>query len=524
MNKRIFRLMSLLVIINALIFSFLLGIIFLRQFENQIKDGLKTLRISIMDTDGEVVFDNFSDVDELENHAERPEVIDAQKNDFGESKRYSDTLKETTYYYALRLSDNRILRFAFTSDSFYVIVYHFLQVIIICLLISLIFAFILAKKLTKRIIAPINEINLDSPSSKIYDELFPFIKKIETQKEEIAGQFLELEKRTDAIKIITENMKEGLLLLDEKGKVILANKIISEILEEKDITGRELIHICRDLEFTESINTCLAGSKSETLLKRNKYIYNVICSPVFYEQQSFGAIIFFIDITQQYDAEMQRKEFSANVSHELKTPLTTIAALSEMITNGTALENDTKPFAQKIFAQSKRLINIIEDIIRLSEFDEKTVAESFDYFNLSEVAKTVVNDLEEKAKAKNVFIEIVGKNEIFVTANRRMIDELIFNLVDNAIKYNVDNGKVIVHLKKTKSSYEISVSDTGIGISKEHLNHIFERFYRVDKSRSKKTGGTGLGLSIVKHVVEYHKGKIEIESKENEGTKIICIM
>lgn len=485
------------------------------------KDSLKTLRVSIINERGEVLFDNRTDSSALENHLERPEVIKALQNGVGESERVSDTLGEITYYYAMRLGNENILRLALTSHNVTAILYTFVPIAILCLALSAGIAFVVARRLTQRIIAPINNINLDAPELNEYEELVPLLKKIETQKQEISMQLAETRQRSETILTITGSMQEGLLLLNEKGNVLLANESALHILDIDDAVGKNVIVLCRDLPFFEHAKACLNGQKSEGILQRNECIYQVLFNPVLEEESVGGAVVLLIDVTDKYAAETQRKAFSANVSHELKTPLTTIAALSEMISDGTAKDMDVRPFAQKILLQSRRLIYIIDDIIKLSAFDEAAFQKEFTPFNLYGLANTVISSLQENAEEKNVAITLKGDEELTLTANMRMIDELLYNLLDNAIKYNREGGHITVSLTDMEGSVRISVTDTGIGIPKAALDRVFERFYRVDKSRSKKTGGTGLGLSIVKHVAEFHGGSVRLESEVNVGTTVV---
>lgn len=381
----------------------------------------------------------------------------------------------------------------------------------------------IAYKLTKKLIKPINNMNFEQTDTCVYDEFAPFMKKIKQQKNEITQQLLILENRANTIATITENMKEGILFIDQNGMILLANNSVSKIFNETNMTSKNILHICRDIDLMHKIKLCLEGESKEMRFERENKIYHIYFNPIRNNNEISGAIILFLDTTEKYEAEKQRREFSANVSHELKTPLTTISGLSEMIANGMVKAEDVSDFAKKISTQTERLITIIEDIIRLSQFDEGDILKEFSTFELKELADSVKNSLLVKARLRHVEIEIIGE-PISITANKRMIDELLFNLIDNGIKYNKDGGKVIIELADLSDFYKISVCDKGIGIPKEHLNRVFERFYRVDQSRSQKTSGTGLGLSIVKHIVEYHKGKIEIESEENVGTTISCFI
>jgi two-component system phosphate regulon sensor histidine kinase PhoR len=324
-----------------------------------------------------------------------------------------------------------------------------------------------------------------------------------------------------------------LLLIDRTGIVVNANNRAAEICGESEMLQRNVIHICRDLDFIRGVKICLAGTHVEIEIERGDRIYSVYFSPVFDGGEPGGGAILLFDNTAKYEMEKQRREFSANVSHELKTPLTSISAFAEMIESGMAKKDDIRGFAGKISVQSKRLISIIDDIIRLSEFDEGTTIQEKTEFDLFELALNTAEALREKSEEKQVTVSITGEH-LQITANKRMIDELLYNLIDNAIKYNIECGTVEVALSfddiPESAPYDeaegryciITVSDTGVGIPPEHQSRVFERFYRADKSRYRKTGGTGLGMSIVKHIAEHHNGKVELKSDENIGTTVTC--
>jgi len=512
MKKRVYRSMGLLIVILMLLMALLWGFAFAGQFSSQLTAGIRTLRVTIINESGTVTFDNMVDPAEMDNHLDRPEVAEALQKGFGESKRYSETLGETTRYYATRLSNGSVLRLAITTQSAAHFLARFIPVFLLCLGLAACLALIAARRLTRRITQPINDIDLDEPELIEYEELLPLVKKIAEQKREIAAQMAALESRANTIQAITGSMKEGLILIDSTGLVLAANQSALDIFGESDVTQRNIMHICRDLEFQQSVKTCLSGESAELTYMRGGRVYNVFFSP--------GVILFF-DITEKHEAEKQRRAFSANVSHELKTPLTSISALSEMLENGMAKEEDVQAFAGKISSQAKRLLNIIEDIIRLSEFDEGKINREYTRFDLYELVQSVIEALRAQADEKRVAVSITGEH-LHIKANRQMIDELLYNLIDNAIKYNKENGSVTVALSKEGSFCKIAVSDTGIGIAQEHQGRVFERFYRVDKSRSKATGGTGLGLSIVKHIAEHHGGRVELESVLGEGTSVVC--
>ncbi len=525
MKRRIFTYMCASVLLLAGILTVLWSVLLQDRYHAQFRDGLSTQRVSIIGANGAVEFDNAADPSEMDNHLNRPEVAEALEKGFGASERMSDTLGETTYYYAMRLPDGRVLRLSFTADTVQALLEGASLLFALCLAAALTASLLLANRLTRRIVAPLAAFNLeDAALPPPYDELAPFLGRIRKQKREIESSALALVERANTIKAINDNMKEGLLLLSRDGVVLTANPAALELFGAgEELVGKSILYASRDIELLEKVKLCLKGEKAMYSLSRGGNIYDVFLNPVLDRGERSGAILLFLDVTAQSLAERQRKEFSANVSHELKTPLTTISALSEMIVSGIAKQEDIQAFAEKIGAQSQRLIAMIEDIMRLSQFDEGGPLEEREEFDLSALAQTVVNSLAGKAAEKGVRVNVTGER-FSLSANRRMIDELMFNLLDNAIKYNKENGEVELSLIRNGDTCTISVRDTGIGIPKDQLGRVFERFYRVDKSRSQKTGGTGLGLSIVKHIAERHGGYAAVESRVGAGTKITCVI
>jgi len=420
-----------------------------------------------------------------------------------------------------------IVVFLFTSGRWNAETDIYLLVVAILLALVLVFAAVnaisMASELTKKIVKSIDKVSFEDTTFTDYHELVPYAAKIQTQRDELNEKIEELAGRSDTIDTITDNMQEGLILVDETGLILSANSTASDVFGEH-LERRNILHIYREAGFQKSVKKCLKGANVEMLMKREGRVYTVFFSTVFSDERREikGAVILFHDVTEQHRAETQRREFSANVSHELKTPLTTISALSEMIAQGMAKSEDIEVFAKRITEQSGRLLVLIDDIIRLSEFDEGATEREFSTFNLRDLAESVISSLRDNAGS--IEIELIGE-DFEISANYRMIDELLYNLIDNGIKYNNDNGKVTVSLSQDETGLcKISISDTGIGIAREHQDRVFERFYRADKSRSKKTGGTGLGLSIVKHITEHHGGTAQLESSQQQGTTVTCII
>jgi len=480
-------------------------------------------RITIISHDGQALSDSHAGADLSVNRGDRTEFIQAVNYGSGEAIRASATLGTDTFYYAIRLDNGNVLRLSRTLYSLGEVFTSSLPMLVVTTVAILIIAYFIARRLTRLIIRPLTQVDFENSiaDEMLYEEIYPYIKKIEHQKTENANQLTALRNRAETIDAIIGNMREGLVMLDEKGLVLAVNRGVLDIFgisAKHDVVGQNIGHIYRDPEFMQGVKQCLGGAFFEMNFLRNNRFYNAFLSPA-----SGGVIVFILDTTEQHKAETQRKEFTANVSHELKTPLTTISALSEMMANGMAKEDDVAQFSQKISDHTKRLMNIIDDIIRLSEFDESKVEKDFVKFDIYELAKTIVTSLQDKAAEKSVSVELTGQ-PLQIKANERLIDELLTNLIDNGIKYNKDGGNVAVDICLDNGKCKITITDTGIGIPAIHHNRIFERFYRVDNSRSKKTGGTGLGLSIVKHIAEHHNGNVILESAEGVGTTIVCYM
>ncbi|MCL2083373.1 MAG: cell wall metabolism sensor histidine kinase WalK [Oscillospiraceae bacterium] len=391
----------------------------------------------------------------------------------------------------------------------------------ICIMLSLgNLPLLFTRRIMRKIAGLINGFCIDTPPGETEcEELIPIARLIGRQEQEFQEQLEALKSRADTISVITENMREGLILINSNGIVLSVNKVLSDVFG--DIKQQNILHICRDLNFQQNVRQCLSGINSEIVFEWAGKTYNVHFDPVAMAEEISGAVILFVDVTERLKAERQRREFSANVSHELKTPLTSISALAEMIESGMAKKQDITGFAKKISAQTRGLIEIINDIIKLSEFDEGKADKGGIPFSLYALAQGVVDALKDNERG--VKIHLSGES-FTVSANRRMIEELLYNLIENGVKYNQDGGSVTIELSRENGMCKIAVSDTGIGIPEEHHDRVFERFYRADKSRSKKTGGTGLGLSIVRHTAEHHGGRVEIESSQGAGTTVICFL
>ena len=484
------------------------------------KLGSNRYRITWIKADGTVIYDTKNGADTMENHADREEVREALSSGEGEGTRYSSTLLENTMYCAKRLSDGTVLRISMSRASAGALAFGMIQPILIVLIVALALSGILANQISKRIARPLNDLDLEHPlENNTYDEISPLLNRINFQHKEIKSQVKELQQKKDEFNQITSSMNEGLVLLDNNGTILSINPAAQNILETDEYCiGKDFLTIDRRHDMSIAIQNALNNGKSEIRSEINGREYQFDISRIQSANKTIGAVLLAFDITERELAEKTRREFTANVSHELKTPLQGIIGSAELIEGGMVKPEDMPRFVSHIKEEAKRLVVLIEDIIRLSELDEGSEMPQSEV-NLLDIANEVKNDLDETAKAKNVSIQVSGKN-VVIEGVKRLIYEIIFNLCDNAIKYNKDGGKVDISVSETESNSVIKVKDNGIGIAPEERNHIFERFYRVDKSHSKASGGTGLGLSIVKHAVQYHNGTVTIDSQIGKGTEI----
>lgn len=487
-------------------------------------DGNTINRITWVDTDGTVLYDSYKNNESLENHLDRPEIRDALEKGSGQITRPSETLAEQTYYYAVRLSDDTVVRVASTTRSGWASFMQTIPWIVVLTVVIFCITMVLAEFQTKKIVKPINSLNLDSPEeAAVYDELSPLIGRIEKQNRTIQKQMDTLREKQMEFAAITENMSEGFIVVDSKAEVVSYNSSAMQILgvdEEAVPDSRvNILNFNRSAEFRETVDRALAGRHSEQNLELNGHCYQMIANPVLDEGKNKGAIIVILDITEKQGREELRREFSANVSHELKTPLTSISGYAEIMKNGLVKPEDMARFAENIYTEAQRLITLVGDIIKISQLDENAVDVEKSAVDLYQLSADVVNRLKGNADKQNITVTLRGEPAVIFGA-RQILDEMVYNICDNAIKYNKPNGKVTVTVKNEADHKTITVADTGIGVPESDKDRIFERFYRVDKSHSKQIGGTGLGLSIVKHGAIYHDAKVELESKEGAGTTV----
>ena len=547
MTKKIFQ--SILLVAGCVLLASLLIIMgFLYDYfggveENQLRDELNLAAAAVEDggtdylsrltadrcrltwiaADGSVLYDTRTDAEGLENHASRAEVSQALTTGTGESTRYSSTLMEKTMYYAQRLDDGTVLRISISRATVGMIAVGMIQPLLIVLIVALILSGLLARRLSRRIVDPLNSLDLEHPlDNDAYEELSPLLKRIHRQHVEIQTQLRELREKTDEFTQITGSMREGLILLDEHGSILSINAAAQMLFgADAQCVGRDFLTIERSHEISAAIQAAVTDGHSEVRAERAGRVYQFDISRITSDGKLLGTVILAFDITEQEFAERNRREFTANVSHELKTPLQGIIGSAELIENGMVRPDDLPRFVGHIHAEAARLVTLIDDIIRLSQLDEGDAMPT-EPVDLLAVSQEAAENLHDAAAARSVTVSVTGQPSV-IPGVRRLLYEVVYNLCDNAIKYNRGGGRVDVTVAADAGGSSITVADTGIGIAPEHQSRVFERFYRVDKSHSKASGGTGLGLSIVKHAVQYHHGRIELESTPGTGTTIRAI-
>lgn len=547
MTKKIFKSIMLVSgIVFILGLAFVMGILY-RYFGNEIKDELKKeavylsvavesqgqeylenikfkdSRVTYIAEDGTVLFDSQADASTMDNHSHREEVVEASRQGTGESYRLSNTLSDMTIYYAVRLSDNTILRVSNTQYSVLSLLYQLIQPMIIILVLMLLLSGIFASGIAKKIIQPVNNLDLEHPEdNQAYEEVAPLLSKIYKQNRQIKEQLDNARQQQAEFTIIAENMQEGLLVIDKYTMILSGNSSVWKIFQTKEKTGESIYALDRSEDFRKVVENVLEGRHGDTVLKTKAGYIRLIANPVIRNEETVGAVLLFVNVTEQMERENLRREFSANVSHELKTPLTSISGFAEIIQDGFVKEEDIKVFAGRIYKEAQRLIQLVEDVIKISQLDEGEIPLEWQSEDLYSISRDVLGNLKDVAQKQQVQLYIEGERTILRTV-RTILEEVLYNLCDNAIKYNVPGGIVQILLSEDADNVKLTVKDTGIGIPREDQDRVFERFYRVDKSHSKEIGGTGLGLSIVKHGVMFLGGTIDIFSEEGKGTEISMI-
>lgn len=547
MRKKIFNNMCLLALVTILLSSLLITFVYYGNSDARMKaevreearyirgavelsgkDYLETVkntpnRITLIDTDGTVLFDNQADPAAMENHSDRQEVKQAVTAGAGEATRMSGTLSEKKFYYAIKLENGQILRIASETASVFAAVLSMLPWIIGIAVLVAVITVLFSNFLTKKIVTPINRLDLNHPADNVvYDELSPLLSKINRQNEVIDQQIRSLREKQEEFTSITENMSEGFLVLDKNTDILSYNTSALRLLGADAAPAEShesALALNRSAGFRSAVDAALSGSRSEQLVRQGGRCCQVMANPVLREGEVEGAVVVILDITEREERDNLRREFTANVSHELKTPLTSISGFAEIIQNGIVKPEDIPRFAGNIYVESQRLISLVDDILNLSRLDEADVQLEREDFDLAALARDVAGRLKDSAKKNGVVITVIG-DKTMINGVKSIVDEMLYNLLDNAVKYNKKNGRVTVIIENDQNGPTLAVTDTGIGIPQSDVDRVFERFYRVDKSHSKEVGGTGLGLSIVKHGAAFHNAKVSLESTEGKGTTV----
>lgn len=546
MSKKIFKYIMLVSsLITVLGLAFVVGILY-HYFQGQLMDELKKeavyisrgvesagtdylqqlndedSRITYVDESGKVIYDNEANVESMDNHGHRKEIREAEINGEGADERMSSTLSEKTMYYAVRLENGNVLRVSSNQASVWMLLLQLLPPFAAVLILMLLLSGVFASRLSGKVVEPLNGLDLEHPEENdAYDEVQPLLSKISRQSRQIRLQLEAARRQQKEFSIITENMQEGLLVIDRYTMVLSVNSSVGRLLKVKEIkTGESVYLLNRSEEFRDVVGQVLEGKHEDKVLRLDGSEIQVIANPVTRENKIEGAVILLVDVTEKVEREQLRREFSANVSHELKTPLTSISGFAEIMQDGFVKDEDVKVFAGRIYKEAQRLIRLVGDVIRISRLDEGGLPYQWEELDLYSMVHDIFSTLHEAARKQEVHMYMEGGSTMLDTVPTIM-EEVLYNVCDNAIKYNHRGGEVFVQLKDEGDVVRINVRDTGIGIPKEDQERIFERFYRVDKSHSKEIGGTGLGLSIVKHGVKTLNGRLWLNSEPGQGTEII---
>lgn len=490
------------------------GIEYLKNLENG------EYRLTLIDTDGTVLYDTNADAATMENHSDRREFQEAFLSGYGESHRYSRTLTEQTYYFAKKLSDDRVLRISTSQVTIVSLLLGMLQPLLVITFLAILLSVFLAKRASRNLVRPLNNLDLNDPlSNDVYEELSPLLRHMAQQNKQIALQMDELSRSQNEFNAITSNMSEGLIVLNKDGVVVSLNTAARKIFEaEEDSIGKDFLTIDRTPEISRAIKETLSGKKQELEYEKNGRNYDLCINQIVEKDEVIGVLLLAIDNTEKIQAEQNRREFTANVSHELKTPLQSIIGSADLIESGLVKPEDMPRFIGHIKTDAARLVSLVSDIIRLSQLDENTEM-NWETVDALSVAKEALEMVGSIAESRNISLTIKGEPAPLNSVHKLLYD-IIYNLCDNAVKYNKEGGFVKVDVKTAGDKVQVAVSDNGVGIAPADQSRVFERFYRVDKSHSRESGGTGLGLSIVKHAVAYLKGSISLESTLGKGTTI----
>ena len=545
LSRKIFKYMMMVsLVITAVGLALVIGILY-HHFEDQLTDQLRKEvsyiesgvlaqgtdylknvgnvgdRITYVDKDGTVIYDSEADVEKMDNHSQRKEIREAEVTGEGEAVRVSSTLSEKNIYYAKKLADGSVLRVSATQSSVATLVSRLIRSLLGVFVLMIILSLVFSSRLSGKVVEPLNNLDLEHPEeNQIYAEVEPLLSRIYRQNRQISAQLESARRQQKEFSIITENMQEGLLVIDRYTMILSVNSSVERLLKTKGLkTGESIYALNRSEGFRSVVESVLTGNHENRILPLGGCEVQVIANPVVHKNKTEGAVILLVDVTEKVEREQLRREFSANVSHELKTPLTSISGFAEIMQDGFVQEEDIKAFAGRIYKEAQRLIHLVGDVIKISQLDEGEIPYRWEKLDLYSLVHDIFGTLHDAAEKQQVHLYMEG-GSISLETVPPIMEEVLYNLCDNAIKYNKKDGEVAVYLKNQEDTVSVTVKDTGIGIPEEDQERIFERFYRVDKSHSKEIGGTGLGLSIVKHGVIFLGGELKLNSKTGTGTEI----
>ncbi len=551
MRKRIFRNMVLLSVVSVLMMGILSAVLQYERNYQQMKHTVQSearifaqlintngseflsgmssftdlMRVTLIESDGTVVYDNRHNPKTMENHLNRAEVEAALQNGNGQSERLSETMAQMTYYSAIKLNDGRVIRISNTHESVWSALLSMIPLMLVFLIVIIIFALLLANRQTSKIIDPLNKLDLDNPlSNEAYDELAPLFERVSKQQKQISVTVEDLRSKQEEFNSVVNNMSEGLIILNKNANILTMNQSIQDVfeIEPGNYIGKKIFTLFRSSILQNAIDQAMNGKPNETVIEIHGKHYQMLANPIMDDGKIKGIILFILDISDRIENDARRREFTANVSHELKTPLTSIRGYAEIIKDGIAKPEDIPEFSKRIFNEADRMLAMVNDIMSLSHMDENRSEIIFEDVDLKAITDDAIRRFEPVTTKKNVrFVCDYESTEIH--GNRRLLDEMVFNLIENAIKYNKADGEIRISIKSSADDVTFEISDDGIGISREDQSHVFERFYRADKSHNRDSGGTGLGLSIVKHAAAVHQAKINLSSQTGIGTTVTVV-
>lgn len=497
----------------------------------QLKDQYRGMRVTLIAENGEVLYDSQVDKSHMENHGDREEFVEALKGQIGEGSRRSESLGHDSYYFAKQLASGRVVRLSKDWKNIAGLLGNTLPPTILIALGAILLSIIFTSRTSRRILAPIDYYaeNLDhfmledKADIPVYEELLPFVRELRQQKKTIGLHLDELKYQNETINRLIRDAKEGMILMDSELTVLSYNQSAVRLLAGESqfvYHGKDFLYLCRLPEVYSKLEKASNSEHESFSLELSGRLLRIYINRVLKQDGLHGVMMIIADDSDHLRLEKQRKEFTANVSHELRSPLTAINGYAELLKNGMVDEGDLKRIGSTISDEGQRLSGMIDDIIKLSQFDEDVIQEESSAIELEPFLNQVVSVYQEAIAISGISLTVELKGEEKVVLPEAMLHDLLDNLVSNAVKYNRPGGSIEVFVDNAPEALRLRVADTGIGIPEEHQKRVFERFYRVDKARSRAVAGSGLGLAIVKHITEFLGGELNLQSEVNKGTTV----